>query len=106
MLIARLFLFAWISILCFSLPATAEEPEAKARRMMNALGCKACHSFERSGSTLAPPLDRIGARMSLQQLQNKLTIHQARKEKSFMPSYSTTPKEDLNVILQFLAEQK
>ena len=98
--------FLLIFVLCSSFPALAEDPEARARRLMNALGCKACHNFEKSGSTLAPTLDRIGTRLNLDQLQEKITNHRKGKAESFMPSYATTSEEDLNDILQFLAAHK
>lgn len=103
---SRFLLFVLIFVLCSSLSALAEDPEPQARRLMNALGCKACHSFEQSGSALAPPLDRIGARLNLQQLKEKLTAHRNNNKKIFMPNYMTTPEEDLNAILQFLANHK
>lgn len=106
MLTSRSVFLLFIFVLCSSSPALAENPEARARRLMNALGCKACHSFEKSGSTLAPPLDRIGARLTFQQLQEKLTGHRNSKGKALMPSYATTAEEDLNGILQFLADHK
>ncbi|HKJ05046.1 MAG TPA: c-type cytochrome [Geopsychrobacteraceae bacterium] len=105
MLSSRLLLIV-ILIICSPLLATAEDAESRARRLMNALGCKACHSFEQSGSILAPSLNRVGARLTLQQLQEKLTAHRKSKSNSLMPSYATTPAEDLNAILQFLSEHK
>ena len=103
---SRLLLLIVILALCSPLPAMAEDVESSARRLMNALGCKACHSFEQSGSILAPPLDHVGARFTLQQLQEKLTAHRENKSNSLMPSYATIPAEDLKAILQFLSEHK
>lgn len=93
-------------LLCLSLPAMAENDETRARRLINGLGCKACHSFEQSGSTLAPALDRIGSRFSQQQLLETLSQHRDVDSKPFMPSYATTPEEELNILLQFLAAQQ
>lgn len=95
-----------VLLLCFSLPAMAESDEARARRLINGLGCKACHSFEKSGSTLAPALDRIGLRFSQQQLQEALSKHRGVDSKPFMPSYATTPEEEINILVQFLAAQQ
>jgi len=106
MLTARLPVIALIAMLGCSLPAQAGSSEERARRLMNALGCKACHSFERSGSNLAPPLDRVGERYNQQQLKDILSRHRDQSISTGMPSYATTPDEDLIAILQFLAAHK
>lgn len=102
----RLFLLLMVLALCSWLPAIAEDPESHARRLINALGCKACHSFEQSGSTLAPSLDRIGKRLTAQQLMEKLIAPRDENKKEFMPSYATTPQKDLDAIVQFLVARK
>lgn len=102
----RVLLISALIALSCQAPAGAEENEARARRLINALGCKACHSFERSGSMLAPPLNRIGARLTLPQLQEKMAEHKPEEGEKFRPSYATTPPEDMDAILQFLATRK
>jgi len=104
MFLSRSLLLTACTLLFLFNYAMAEEAESRARRLMNALGCKACHSFEQSGSIIAPALTRIGARLSLEQLEEKLTLHQ--DNNSLMPSYETTPAEDLKAILIFLSERK
>ena len=99
-------IFLLVASLCCSLSVVAVDSEAQARRLINALGCKACHSLEQSGSILAPSLDKIGARMDLKQLTEKLTIHKEKKPKTAMPSYATTPDQDLTAIVIFLASLK
>jgi cytochrome c553 len=84
----------------------AEESEARARRIINSLGCKACHSLEGSGSTLATAFDQIGNRLSMEQLNEQLTRHGNRNSQTFMPDYSTVPDADMNDIVQFLATLK
>ena len=106
MRIAQILLFVLIAFFSSPFPANAEDSEARARRLMNALGCKACHSFEQSGSDLAPPLDRVGERYTLEQLKAKLSLHRNQSTMTAMPSYATTPDEDLIDILQFLAARK
>lgn len=91
---------------CCPLTALAEDDEARARRLINGLGCKACHSFEQSGSTLAPPLDRIGSRLTPEQITEKIVTYRGEETKPFMPSYATTPQEELNTLIQFLAQQQ
>ena len=86
-------------------PAGAElsqAEEARARRLINALGCKGCHRLERDGGSLAPELDTVGSRLSEDQLVAHLKAHSATRQSGFMPSYATTNLEDLQVLSKFL----
>lgn len=102
----RILLLTLLLAAAVALPARADEVEARARRLINELGCKACHNFERSGSNLAPSLNRIGTRLSLQQLRQRMAVHQAAVGKDFRPDYANLPAEDMDTILLFLAGQR
>ena len=102
----RILLLLLLVALCSPPLSKAEESEARARRIINSLGCKACHSFEFSGSTLAPAFDQIGNRFSVKQLKEQLRRHNDRTSQPFMPDYSTIPDADMNDIVQFLATLK
>lgn len=95
-------LLLWVALLGWPLSLSAADSEANARKLLNSLGCKACHSFEGSGSTLAPPLDGIGRRFDRQQLLKRLQEHTDASER-FMPDYSTLEPEDMDSLLEFLA---
>lgn len=97
-----------IALLTASL-ANAEldkDKEAEARRLINALGCKGCHKLEGDGGELAPELDKIGSRMTRVQISTHLAAHSKTRTRGFMPSYSTTPEEDLKTISDFLYNLK
>ncbi len=96
-----LFLLLLFSLL-LRLPATAEEPEVEARRLLNALGCKGCHSFEGDGGSLAPALDRIGSRLSREQIAKHLVAHTENRQQSTMPSYNSTAADKLKILSDFL----
>ncbi len=89
---------------CLLTPAMAEPQvnEAKARRLMNSLGCKGCHRFEGDGGALAPQLDKIGSRLTSEQIEKHLRAHASTRKKGFMPSYNTILKLELNNLSQFL----
>lgn len=106
MLLSRFLIITGLIFLFTAPSICAEENEARARRLLNELGCKGCHSFEKSGSMLAPPLNRVGARLTLQQLREKMEGHSPEEGKPFRPSYATTPAEDIDAILRFLATRK
>lgn len=78
------------------------EAEAEARRLLNALGCKGCHKFEGDGGTLAPVLDQVGSRLSRQEIETLLGAHADSQNRGSMPSYSTTPTTDLQILSEFL----
>lgn len=80
--------------------------EAEARRLINALGCKGCHSLEGDGGNLAPALDQIGSRMSRDQISQHMAAHSREEQKGFMPSYNTTPSTELKLISDFLYHLK
>jgi len=89
-----------------TLAVAAEPSEAEARHLFNALGCKACHRFDGQGGSLAPPLDQIGSRMTRAQIQAHLVAHREPRGNGFMPSYSTTSTEELELLSDFLYSHK
>jgi hypothetical protein len=101
----RLFLLLLLTLFFISgpLPLLAEEtPEIRARRLINALGCKGCHELEGDGGSLAPALDKVGTRLSRDQINQHLEAHSSTRKKGFMPSYSTTPQAELKNLSDFL----
>ena len=93
-------------LLCFCLLftslASAADPELQARRLLNALGCKACHRFGGDGGSLAPALDKIGSRRTKAQIEQYLSADAETRKDGFMPSYGTTPAEELKLLSDFL----
>ncbi len=104
MLIRRLFIL--VLALTFSQVPTSvsaeEAPEINARRLINALGCKGCHRLEGAGGSLAPELDKIGSRMTREQIRNHMTAHASSRQGGFMPSYNTTSQAELENLSEFL----
>jgi len=86
--------------------AVEKHPDLEARNLINALGCKGCHTLEADGASLAPELDQIGSRMTRAQINQHLAAHAESRQQGFMPSYNTTPKEDLEKISNFLYNLK
>ena len=88
-------------------PLTTDQKQ-QAWRLFTALGCRACHDFNKSGSNLAGSLDRIGLKLGEEEIFQKL--QQAPKEQrqtdKFMPSYQTTPTKQLRLLSRFLANRK
>ncbi len=92
-------------LLCGSWPALAElnkSDEARARLLINALGCKGCHQLEGDGGSLAPALDQVGKRLSKEEIVRHLAAHASTRESGFMPSYQTTDRDELRNLSEFL----
>ena len=82
-------------------PPAAVEP---ALELIHALGCKACHSIQDDGGSLAPDLTRIGSRLTTQQIQQRLTRHNDSDSSTFMPDYSNVAPTKLERISRYLYE--
>ncbi len=97
-------------LLCAGLQATFAQPiqvdEARARRLINALGCKGCHQFEGNGGSLAPPLDEVGSRRTKEEIVNHLAAHASTRKTSIMPSFSTTGRDELENLSEFLYQHR
>ncbi len=106
-LTALTFLFLLCTAPLLAQPLTVAE-ETEARQLFVALGCQACHDFDKSGSKLAASLDRIGLRLDEAQILERLqrTPRQAAAAEPFMPSYSSTPLAQLKLLSRFLAGRR
>jgi len=98
-------LFSFILFASFTSPVFAAD-DAKARGLLNSLGCKGCHSFEGSGGTLGPALDGVGKRLNKEQINTKMLDPKSTNPASMMPTYGHLATEDLDALIDFLAEQK
>lgn len=101
----RVSLIAALLIVSSQSPAMAQPAkadEARARHLINALGCRGCHKFEGDGGSLAPGLDQIGSRLSKEQIVSHLAAHASTRKTGFMPSYNTTDREELENLGHFL----
>jgi len=101
-LLLTMLLLLCCGLLQTSLAVSDDDQEVRARRLFNALGCKACHQFGGDGGSLAPALDQIGSRMTREQIEQHLAAHAETRTRGFMPSYSTTPTDELKILSDFL----
>jgi hypothetical protein len=86
----------------------SENQRQQAQRLFSALGCRACHDFARSGSNLAGPLGRIGLKLNAESILERLQLppEKLTEGDKFMPSYQSTPLEQLQILSRFLANRK
>lgn len=94
--------------LALTLPcaARAEDLEAQARELINALGCKGCHPFNGQGGNLAPSLNEVGARLSKEEIRAWLIAPKNQRPDSLMPSFRHVPAEDIEILVRYLAGRR
>lgn len=84
----------------------ASEEEALARRLLNSQGCKACHPFESQGEFPAPALDRIGQRLSKEQIRRQLTAPDRRHAAGKIIDFSHLADAEIDALVAFLSQRK
>jgi|GEM_PF-810549 len=104
----RTFVILVISLFFISaVPIKGQAAEANqqidpALELIQALGCKGCHTINKKGGTIAPDLTQIGSRMTVDQIHSHLIAHRDTRTKGFMPSYATLSENHLQLISQYL----
>lgn len=68
--------------------------------------CAACHALNGKGGTLGPDLTGIAIRMNGKDLQDKLENPKKNNPKSFMPSFKSLPKAEMDALLEYLKTLK
>lgn len=93
-----------VSLLLLTTLAGADE--STARRLINAQGCKGCHSLEGSGGNRGPALDGVGRRLEADQIEQQLLNPKARNPDSIMPGMTHLSAEDFRALVDFLSSRK
>ncbi|MCP3176785.1 cytochrome c [Desulfuromonas sp. KJ2020] len=97
----------FVLLLCLLLlPALTGADEGTARRLINAQGCKGCHSLEGSGGNRGPALDGVGRRLTADQIERQLLNPKARNPDSIMPRMTHLSAENLKALVDFLSSRK
>jgi mono/diheme cytochrome c family protein len=82
-------------------PAAAGADDAQARRLLNALGCKACHHLQGQGGSVGPSLDSWPRGQDAQSLLHRLQRPPGASGR--MPAFDHRPEEELKILADFLA---
>ncbi len=85
-------------------PLAAEE--IVARNLFISQGCKGCHHLEGSGGIIGPALDKVGSRLQKTSIRNKLLAPKATNPDSLMPDFQHLKPEELDALVDFLANKK
>jgi mono/diheme cytochrome c family protein len=88
--------------LALGAPALAAEDEGHARELVNALGCKGCHSLGENGGNLGPPLTGVGRRLVREAIHLQIVNPKGNNPASMMPSYDYLPEADIEALTDYL----
>ena len=82
------------------------DAEALARRLLNSQGCKACHAFEGTGATRGPDLDKVGSRLTREQLRSQLVSPQHRHAAGRITDFSHLQDHEVEALIDFLSQRR
>jgi ubiquinol-cytochrome c reductase cytochrome b subunit len=86
-------------------PALAAD-DARARELINSLGCKGCHQLAGEGGTLGPAFDGMGTRLKEKDIREQLVNPKGKNPKTMMPAFANLPEKDLKVLVDYLQSLK
>jgi ubiquinol-cytochrome c reductase cytochrome b subunit len=77
-----------------------------ALRLLNSQGCKACHRINETGAGIGPSLEKVGSRLSKEQLRDKLASPQKSHAAGRIADFSHLRDQELDALINFLSERK
>ena len=95
------------ALILFTPSALAQsDPEALARRLLNSQGCKACHRIEEAGASVGPNLDKVGSRLTREQLRLMLVNPQKHHATGRIADFSHLQDQEIEALTLFLSKRK
>jgi len=79
------------------------EVESRARKLVNAQGCKACHSLQGAGARLASKLENVAQKLTADQIRLSLTNPQKTHGDGNIPDFSHLSTSEVTDLVQFLS---
>ena len=99
---------ALILAIIFSLALTAVpgrnygQGDGPARKLINSQGCKACHTLEGDGGTLAGSFEDIRAKLSRAEIRLRLVNQERKHGNSAIPDFSHLPEDEIDALVDFI----
>jgi ubiquinol-cytochrome c reductase cytochrome b subunit len=91
--------------LALATPALAAD-DARARELINSLGCKGCHQLDGEGGTLGPAFKGVGSRLKEKDIREQLVNPKGKNPNTMMPAFANLPEKDLKVLVDYLSGLK
>jgi len=86
--------------------AAPPDTEALARRLLNSQGCKACHLIEETGASTGPSLEKVGGRLTREQLRATLVNPQKLHANGRIGDFSHLQDSEIDALTLFLSNRK
>ena len=99
-----LLIIGTIFLLCLTtLPAgSAEQDDGQARKLINSQGCKACHTLEGDGGTMADSFEKIRKRLSRTEVRLQLVNQEQKHGDIAIPNFSHLSEEEITALVNFI----
>jgi cytochrome c2 len=85
---------------------TQTDTEGLARRLLNSQGCKACHSFENTVASNGPDLNKVGSRLTREQLRGTLVNPRHRHANARIADFSHLQEQEIEALTDFLSRRQ
>ena len=82
------------------------QDDGPARKLINSQGCKACHTLEGDGGTLAGSFEDIRAKLSRAEIRQQLVNQEQKHGKSKIPDFRHLSEEELDALVNFLKAER
>lgn len=79
---------------------------AQGFQLMKKYGCFTCHKLNGMGSTVGPNLDDVGNRREVEWMRRWIKNPFSIKSNSRMPSFIYLPDEQIQIIAEYLSQQR
>lgn len=94
------------AVLSLALATPALADDARARELINSLGCKGCHQIDGEGGTLGPAFEGVGNRLTEKDIREQLVNPKGKNPQTMMPAFANLPEKDLKVLVDYLKSLK
>ena len=85
------------------LPASSEAiDDGPARKLINSQGCKACHTLENDGGTVAGSFEEIREKLSRQEIRRQLVNPARQHGNHTIPDFSHLTEKEIESLVNFL----
>lgn len=102
----RMMKLAATAVLSLALATPALADDARARELINSLGCKGCHQIDGEGGTLGPAFEGVGSRLKEKDIREQLVNPKGKNPQTMMPAFANLPEKDLKVLVDYLKRLK
>lgn len=78
---------------------------ARARKLINSQGCKACHTLEGDGGNLSVSFETMREKLSRAEIRGKLVNPEKQHGNDKIKDFSHLDSDDINALIEFIQPQ-